>query len=85
MAPSGPWAALGRSSLAKPPAHPEHSVPVGPRLRLAWLLDTFSRALPCAVLELHISRTSCGMLEKLGRAGPLVKNATVLPSIGTGH
>lgn len=68
MASSGPWAALGHSSLAKPPAHPEHSVLGSRRLTLAWFLDT-SRALPCAVQGLHItSCTSHGLLEMLGRA-----------------
>lgn len=79
---SAPQAALGRSSLAKPPAHPEHSVLGGPRLRLSWLLDTFSRALPCAVQELHIS---CGMLEKSGRMGALEKNTDAPPSVGVGQ
>lgn len=65
MAPPG-HGSVGCSSPTKPPAHPCWS---------AWSLDT-SRALPCALQELHV----CGMLEKLGKAGPLEKN----PALGWG-
>lgn len=66
--------------------------PASPRLQpiqntLCWSVRAlhtpghFLQSFACAVQELY---TSCGKVDKLGRADPLGKNTTVLASVGTG-